>query len=147
MCVFFVRLLEPIPVEGKQIVGQWPFFITCWMCPLYNSFVLWTAIDPAWKQQKRYRRRLYIEEVTEALIKPHISKRRRLPRSSSAADIVMDAQSADAGAPGPAPIQTKCRRQCQLCTDKRRRIVSTCSKCEKPACKDHCMPICSLCFK
>lgn len=32
VCVFFVRLLEPIPVGGEQIVGQWPSFTTCWMC-------------------------------------------------------------------------------------------------------------------
>nr|XP_024661509.1 piggyBac transposable element-derived protein 4-like [Maylandia zebra] len=28
---------------------------------LYNGYVLWTAVDPAWQQSKAYRRRLYID--------------------------------------------------------------------------------------
>ncbi|KAI4808179.1 hypothetical protein KUCAC02_000245 [Chaenocephalus aceratus] len=50
----------------------------------YNAYVLWTSIEPSWQQQKPYRRRLFIEEVGEMLVTPHIKKRGRLPRSSPA---------------------------------------------------------------
>ncbi|XP_019219113.1 piggyBac transposable element-derived protein 4 [Oreochromis niloticus] len=131
----------------RRRTNRWPvaLFHNLLDVSLYNSFVVWTAIDPSWKQHKRYRRRLYIEEVAEALINPHILKRGRLPRSSGAADVVMSAQSAAAG-PTTAGPNTKDRRLCEFCTDKRRRTCSTCCKCEKPACKDHSLSICSLCF-
>lgn len=69
---------------------------------LYNAFVLWTSVDQAWHQQKPHRRRLYIEEVGETMIKPHLSKRERLPRSSTAAGLVRAAQ--DGAAAGPSGV-------------------------------------------
>ncbi|KAF3861194.1 hypothetical protein F7725_001449 [Dissostichus mawsoni] len=63
----------------------------------YDAYVLWTSIEPSWQQQKPYRRRLFIEEVGEMLVTPHIKKRGRLPRSSAAATMVSDLQGAAAG--------------------------------------------------
>ncbi|XP_033971716.1 piggyBac transposable element-derived protein 4-like [Trematomus bernacchii] len=107
----------------------------------YNAYVLWTSIEPSWQQQKPYRRRLFIEEVGEMLVTPHIKKRGRLPRSSAAATMVSDLQGAAAG---PSLIsEWKSRRQCNFCMD--RRVCSTCCKCGKFICKDHSLSICSPC--
>ncbi|KAK1877869.1 Methionine synthase [Dissostichus eleginoides] len=107
----------------------------------YNAYVLWTSIEPSWQQQKPYRRRLFIEEVGEMLVTPHIKKRGRLPRSSAAATMVSDLQGAAAG---PSLIsERKSRRQCHFCMD--RRVCSTCCKCGKLICKDHSLSICSPC--
>ncbi|KAI4796464.1 hypothetical protein KUCAC02_026966 [Chaenocephalus aceratus] len=103
----------------------------------YNAYVLWTSIEPSWQQQKPYRRRLFIEEVGEMLVTPHIKKRGRLPRSSAAATMVSDLQGAAAG---PSLIsERKSRRQCHFCMD--RRVCSTCCKCGKLICKDHSLSI------
>ncbi|KAI4822166.1 hypothetical protein KUCAC02_007725 [Chaenocephalus aceratus] len=55
------------------------------------------SIEASWQQQKPYRRRLFIEEVGEMLVTPHIKKRGRLRRSSAAATMVSDLQGAAAG--------------------------------------------------
>ncbi|KAE8300066.1 Activating transcription factor 7-interacting protein 1 [Larimichthys crocea] len=61
---------------------------------LYNAYVLWT-FDPSWQPNwKPYKQRLYIEEVGETLVTPHIKKRGRLPRSSAAAGIVANLRDA-----------------------------------------------------
>uniref|UniRef100_A0AAZ1Y4A3 PiggyBac transposable element-derived protein domain-containing protein n=1 Tax=Oreochromis aureus TaxID=47969 RepID=A0AAZ1Y4A3_OREAU len=132
----------------RRKTNRWPvaLFHNLLDVSLYNSYVLWTAIDPSWKQQKDYKRRLYVEEVGEALVNPHILKRGRLPRSSGAADIVTSAQSGQSAAAGPALIpKSKGRRPCDFCDEKRRRVVGTCCKCGKSTCKDHILFICSLC--
>ncbi|XP_063324172.1 piggyBac transposable element-derived protein 4-like [Pelmatolapia mariae] len=118
---------------------------------LYNGYVLWTAVDPAWQRSKSYRGRLYIEQVGEALVQPHIARRERLPRSVHTAEFVRQAQaaaSADAADPSPGPsaaIKPKMRKQCQLCPGKKSRVCTVCCKCGNGICKDHSLTICSNC--
>nr|XP_020475098.1 uncharacterized protein LOC109971293 [Monopterus albus] len=59
---------------------------------LYNAFVLWTWLDPSWQEHKTCKRRLFIREVGEQLVTAHIQRRERLPRASTAADLVMELQ-------------------------------------------------------
>lgn len=129
----------------RRRTNYWPMalFHNVLDVSLYNAYVLWTLIESSWPKQKGYRRRLFIEEVGEMLVNPHIAKRGRLPRSSAAAAVVTDLTAA---ASWTAPIiQCKSRRQCELCKDKRRRVVNTCCKCEKYTCKDHSVSICNNC--
>ncbi|KAL4009748.1 hypothetical protein ACER0C_003600 [Sarotherodon galilaeus] len=72
----------------RRRTNRWPMALFHNMIDvsLYNAFVLWTSVDRSWLQQKPHRRRLYIEEVGESMIKPHITKREHLPRSSAAAE-------------------------------------------------------------
>lgn len=114
---------------------------------LYNGYVLWTAVDPGWQQGKSYRRRLYIEEVGETLVKPQMAKRERLPRPSLIAELLKHAQGAASAGPSAGPsaaIKSKGRRQCEFCAENRR-VVTTCCKCGKGACKDHSLTICRNC--
>ncbi|XP_019111959.2 activating transcription factor 7-interacting protein 1 isoform X3 [Larimichthys crocea] len=111
---------------------------------LYNAYVLWT-FEPSWQpNRKPYKQRLYIEEVGETLVTPHIKKRGRLPRSSAAAGIVANLRDA---AP---PLIGKCkgRKRCDFCTDAKRRASCSiaCCKCGKVICKEHTLTVCRLCF-
>ncbi|XP_039866148.1 piggyBac transposable element-derived protein 4-like [Simochromis diagramma] len=129
----------------RRRTNYWPLalFHNVLDVSLYNAYVLWTSIESSWQKQKGCRRRLFIEEVGEMLVNPHIAKRERLPRSSAAAAVVTDMTAAAAWT---APItQCKSRRQCELCKEKRRRVVNTCCKCEKYTCKDHSVSICNDC--
>ncbi|KAL3972591.1 conserved oligomeric Golgi complex subunit 5 [Sarotherodon galilaeus] len=74
----------------RRRTSRWPLalFHNLIDVSLYNGYVLWTAVDPAWQQGKPYRRRLYMEEVGEMLVKPQMAKRERFPRSSLVAELV-----------------------------------------------------------
>lgn len=111
---------------------------------LYNAYVLWISVDPSWEQQKSHRRRLYIEEVGESLVKPHMIKRGRLPRTPAAAEMVTAERAAAAG-PSVSTESSRDRKQCEFCCDRRRRIGNTCYKCGRFICRDHSQFICGLC--
>uniref|UniRef100_A0AAX7T7S3 PiggyBac transposable element-derived protein domain-containing protein n=2 Tax=Astatotilapia calliptera TaxID=8154 RepID=A0AAX7T7S3_ASTCA len=129
----------------RRRTARWPvaLFHHLLDVSLYNGYILWKETDPSWHRAKSYRRRLYIEEVGEMLVQPWIVKRGYLPRSSLAADVVRSAQAAAAGP--SSGTQMKSRRQCQFCSDKRRRVVTTCCHCGKVACRDHSLSICKIC--
>ncbi|XP_063348689.1 piggyBac transposable element-derived protein 4-like [Pelmatolapia mariae] len=130
----------------RRRTNRWPMalFHNIIDVSLYNAFVLWTSVEQAWHQQKSHRRRLYIEEVGESLIKPHLSKRERLPRSSSAAELVRDAQ--DGAAAGPSGLtDPRGRKHCEFRLEKRRRVGNTCSKCGRFTCRAHSKFVCSHC--
>uniref|UniRef100_A0A0F8C411 PiggyBac transposable element-derived protein domain-containing protein n=1 Tax=Larimichthys crocea TaxID=215358 RepID=A0A0F8C411_LARCR len=140
----------------RRRTNRWPLalFHSLLDVSLYNAFVLWTSINPSWKQQKGHRRRLFIEEVGDALVTPHVERRERLPRSSAAAALVAGARSAAAergGAcgsgleegPGGGACRRMCRRMCDCC--RKRKVGSTCCKCGRFICKAHSLILCSLC--
>ncbi|XP_019123568.2 piggyBac transposable element-derived protein 4 isoform X1 [Larimichthys crocea] len=111
---------------------------------LYNAYVLWKSVDPSWHQQKSHRRRLYIQEVGEMLVTPHIKKRGRLPRSSAANELVKNLHIAAAG-PSPIIKAKGGRRLCNLCTGKKKRVSKSCGNCGRFTCKDHRLIVCSAC--
>ncbi|KAF3855401.1 hypothetical protein F7725_023456 [Dissostichus mawsoni] len=122
-------------MKRKQVVAIY----TCrrrtnwWPLALFHNLVEISHYNAY--QQKPYGRRLFIEEVGEMLVTPHIKERGRLPRSSAAATIVSDLQGAAAG---PSLIsEWKGRRQCHFCMDRIRRVCSTCCKCGNFTCKVH----------
>nr|XP_024655512.1 piggyBac transposable element-derived protein 4-like [Maylandia zebra] len=126
--------------------NRWPMAVFHNMIDvsLYNAFVLWTSVDRSWLQQTPHRRRLYIEEVGESMIKPHITKREHLPRSSAAAGLVTAVQYGAAA--GPSGLtHPKGRKRCELCCDYMRRVGNSCSKCGRFTCRAHSKFICSHC--
>ncbi|KAI4830712.1 hypothetical protein KUCAC02_002328 [Chaenocephalus aceratus] len=130
------KLLPPTPAGGEQIAGHLPSSTT-WL-----TFPITTPTSCGHQSSHPgSSRRLFIEEVGEMLVTPHIKKRGRLPRSSAAATMVSDLQGAAAG---PSLIsEQNSRRQCHFCMD--RRVCNTCCKCGKFICKDHNLSICSPC--
>uniref|UniRef100_A0AAX7VMN6 PiggyBac transposable element-derived protein domain-containing protein n=1 Tax=Astatotilapia calliptera TaxID=8154 RepID=A0AAX7VMN6_ASTCA len=78
----------------RRKTRRWPMCLFYHMIDvsLYNAFILFTAVEPEWNRRKRYRRRLFIDEVGRALITPTMMTRARLPRTPFAASLVLQAQ-------------------------------------------------------
>ncbi|ROL46206.1 hypothetical protein DPX16_19955 [Anabarilius grahami] len=100
----------------------------------FNSFVLWTAVDPSWNQGKTFRRRLFLEELGKM---PQISRRQRIPRQPSASTMVKDQQQENPN--------TRKRKFCKFCTDKKKKVASICKKCGKHICKVLTLTYCTSC--
>ncbi|XP_035765650.1 piggyBac transposable element-derived protein 4-like [Neolamprologus brichardi] len=81
----------------RRRTRRWPMCLFYHMIDvsLYNAFILFTAVEPEWNRGKRYRRRLFIDEVGRALITPTMMTRTRLPRTPFAASLVLQAQGKD----------------------------------------------------
>lgn len=56
----------------KRKTNRWPvaFFENMLDMSALNSYVLWLEVNPGWKEKKSYKRRLYLEELGEALVRP-----------------------------------------------------------------------------
>nr|XP_020449835.1 uncharacterized protein LOC109956816 [Monopterus albus] len=122
-------------------VNRWPLalFHNTLDVSLFNSYILWTVIQPCWNQNKSYQRKLFIEQVGETLVRAHILQRERLPRTPGAAGVM-----ADLWGPAAGPSKTKGRKQCFFCKEKKQ-AGNICCKCKKYLCKDHCLTIFSHC--
>uniref|UniRef100_UPI003AB0FFAC piggyBac transposable element-derived protein 4-like n=1 Tax=Centroberyx gerrardi TaxID=166262 RepID=UPI003AB0FFAC len=141
---------------------RWPLvlFYNILDISAYNSFVLWTAMDPSWNQAKTFKRRLFMEELGKMLVSPQMLRRQRLPRTPGAAAMVADlrdsvrASNKPTTCPRQEPLYSgdnsdsspsKARRWCEFCTGKKKKIATTCIKCGKYTCKDHSSSYCSSC--
>ncbi|KAJ4948838.1 hypothetical protein JOQ06_020361, partial [Pogonophryne albipinna] len=62
----------------KRMTARWPLvvFFNILDVSAYNSFVLWSEINPAWNQGKCNKRRLFMEELGRQLVIPHIQRRK-----------------------------------------------------------------------
>ncbi|ROL54037.1 Dual specificity protein phosphatase 26 [Anabarilius grahami] len=89
----------------QRVTRRWPMVIFFNMLDVsaYNSFVLWMEINPTWQKTKPYRRRLFLEELGEALVTPYIKRRQHLPRTQSSQNMVKEAQACYSGAATPQP--------------------------------------------
>nr|XP_061807312.1 piggyBac transposable element-derived protein 4-like [Nerophis lumbriciformis] len=60
---------------------SWPLCVFFHMVDIssYNAFVLFTEIYPDWNMKKSYKRRLFLEELGKALIRPEVLKREAPP--------------------------------------------------------------------
>ncbi|XP_048037142.1 piggyBac transposable element-derived protein 4 isoform X1 [Megalobrama amblycephala] len=149
----------------QRITRHWPMVIFFNMLDVsaYNSFVLWTEINPTWQKTKQYRRRLFLEELGEALVTPYMKRRQHLPRTQSSQNMVKEAQAT----PQPpsyskvmgehersprkkapfSPVSTPSKRKrCQVCESKNaRKTTMTCNKCNMYICGTHAV-ITSYCY-
>ncbi|KAJ8383623.1 hypothetical protein AAFF_G00215940 [Aldrovandia affinis] len=131
--------------------NRWPLtlFYNILDVSAYNAFVLWVAVDPSWNQTKKYRRRIFLEQLGQMLITPEMERRTHMPRTPSSAALVAEAQQGeDSGEPHleePGSSTTpKKRKSCQLCTV-RKRCMNTCFKCGIYICRAHTAHCCSNC--
>ncbi|XP_044023761.1 piggyBac transposable element-derived protein 3-like [Siniperca chuatsi] len=129
---------------------RWPLvlFYNMLDVSVYNAFVLWSAVDPFWNQKKTFKRRLFIEELGKMLVSPQMLRRQRLPRTPAAATMVVDLRKAGDNpmeSREPDSTSNKRRKLCEFCTGKKKRIATTCKKCDKYICKDHTSSYCSCC--
>lgn len=125
----------------------------------YNAFVLWTQIDLGWNAKKNHKRRLFLQELGNLLIKPYIERRERIPRDPATANIVRQLQSTTpttSSAAQSASVTTRPsgsraststtpttppaskRKRCQVCpSNKDRKTNTLCLDCRKYICKEH----------
>jgi len=117
----------------------------------YNALVIFLAVDPSWNQRKLYRRRLFLEELGNALVSPAIVRRERLPRAPVAAALVREIQVAAAGPAEPEPAVIRSsggkRGSCSLCPGQKKRTIGTCIHCGGHTCKVHQITCCKSCWK
>ncbi|KAL1276899.1 hypothetical protein QQF64_023572 [Cirrhinus molitorella] len=79
----------------RRMTARWPLviFFNITDVSAYNAFVLWSEINKDCNSGKLSRRRIFLEQLGYKLVKPHIERRRCLPRASTAAaTIVKDIQ-------------------------------------------------------
>ena len=139
--------------QGKRVVlemteGLQGITVTCDNLFTSYALVLFTAVDPSWKQAKSFRRRLFLEELGRSLVSAKIMRRKHPPRTPAAVTIVADIQ-ASAAAPDTgttASGSTKKRGLCWMCTGKKKKSATTCIRCEKFTCREHQIPCCRFCW-
>uniref|UniRef100_A0A3B3RN32 PiggyBac transposable element-derived protein domain-containing protein n=1 Tax=Paramormyrops kingsleyae TaxID=1676925 RepID=A0A3B3RN32_9TELE len=150
----------------QRMTRRWPMvvFYNILDVSAYNAFVLWTHIHLGWNSTKKHKRRLFLEELGNCLVKAHIQRRERVPRDPAAAALVRQLQSspsapsarrrvsaAVSSSASPASESTSTaeataslrppdskRKRCQVCpSNKDRKTNTSCFHCRKYLCKEH----------
>ena len=72
------------------MTGRWPLVVFHNILDIssYNAFVIWREINPDWMRGKRNKRRVFLQELGEALVTPFIARRERIPRTEASAAVV-----------------------------------------------------------
>ncbi|XP_029600134.1 piggyBac transposable element-derived protein 4-like [Salmo trutta] len=148
----------------RRMTARWPLVIFHNILDVssYNAFVIWREIKPDWMPRKRNKRRVFLEQLGKALVKPLIQRRQRLPRTEAASALVKVLQGADrdaapppareraagpdAAGPAAAPLVASKRKRCQLCPPKKDAKTHTaCCRCKKYICKGCSHAYCHTC--
>ncbi|XP_064809134.1 piggyBac transposable element-derived protein 4-like [Oncorhynchus masou masou] len=142
----------------RRMTARWPLVIfhNILDASSYNAFVIWREIKPDWMPGKRNKRRVFLEQLGKALVKPLIQRRHRLPRTQAASALVKVLQSATAEARPPAREQAAgpvsaaapppvASKRCQLCPPKDAKTHTACCRCKKYICKGSSHAYCHTC--
>ena len=109
--------------------------VACW-----NSFVVWMTNNPDWNRRNLAKRRLFLKDLAEALMKPHIWRRSVEVKLHSSVRIAMDlcgVKSPQANDEVPAARGDRPERgRCHMC-EKRNQVRGFCVMCHKFVCNDH----------
>ncbi|XP_041666997.1 piggyBac transposable element-derived protein 4-like [Cheilinus undulatus] len=132
--------------SSRRMTRRWPMVLFGNMLDVsaYNALVLWLEVNPEWNRGKNFRRRLFLQELGNCLVRPAMARRKRLPRTPNTAAMVEAAQRAADQSPSKAE-EPRAKRKCRLCHGKRSVFSRSCSKCGHAVCKDHTVWICSAC--
>ncbi|XP_068435159.1 piggyBac transposable element-derived protein 4-like [Clinocottus analis] len=151
----------------QQTSRRWPMvvFYNILDVSACNAFVLWTHIHQGWNATKKSKRRMFLEELGNSLVKPHIERRGRVPHDPDAASLVRQLQSSPCAPSTPSATQRASapasssasrastptrtdptrlrppdskRKRCQVCpSSKDRKTNFLCFNCKKYLCKEH----------
>lgn len=141
----------------KRKIKRWPMALFENMLDVssFNAFVLFTEMNPTWKiKQKKYRRRLFLLEIGDALVLPHIEVRKQLPRTENAHALVQAIRGIPIepnepttdGRPRKLPPVNK-RARCHVCTTRNNANLysNRCDKCKMYVCSEHFYKVCDKC--
>lgn len=92
----------------RRMTARWPLviFFNIIDVSAYSAFVIWSEINKDWNIGKLSRRRIFLEQLGYALVKPHIERRQCLPRASTAAATVVKDIQTETHTPTPPVVQT-----------------------------------------
>ncbi|CAG7721812.1 unnamed protein product [Allacma fusca] len=114
---------------------RWP--LTTFMALLdvtcINAYILWMQLNPEWEIQNLGRRQVFLEQLSEALISPHLNRRSWVGLSKNIQDsmLIMGAPNPGKSTEGPSG-----RGYCEI-NNCRKRTTAKCSTCKKFACPEH----------
>lgn len=85
----------------KRMTRRWPVAIFHNMVDIscYNFYVLYCEVYPEWKRKRTILRRSFLEKLAQQLVDPHIERRKTLPRTNAAIEVVHLVQSYASGRP------------------------------------------------
>lgn len=135
----------------KRKINRWPMAVFFNIIDVAGiaAFIIWTTKNPQWNDNKRCRRRIFLQQLGRSLVDAHLNQRRQNPyafqRGVRLAMSILDTTIAS-------PVKTKSadgkRRRCHLCPRQRdRKVATTCSTCHFSCCPDHHEIICSSCLE
>lgn len=141
----------------KRKINRWPMVIFENMLDvsMFNAFVIFIELNPAWNEKAiKYRRRLFIIDAADDLVRPYIDSRKRMPRSENANMVVRSIKCLPNYPNGPStsdrfqklPPANK-RARCQVCTSRNNPNLYTnrCDACKNHVCPEHFYKICDKC--
>ncbi|KAM9770316.1 DNA polymerase delta subunit 4 isoform 1-T1 [Menidia menidia] len=153
------KLLTAYSCKRRTI--RWPMVIFFDMLDIsaYNAFVVWMALNPEWKGVKLLKRRLFLEDLGKALVRPQIERRKHIPRTLGSAAMMRRIKEEDAGALSTQPTETQSaeaevvitinkRKRCEVCRPMMdRKTQHTCINCKKYICNTHTIKLCPSCVE
>lgn len=122
-----------------------------------NAYIIYIEIFPEWNARKKYKRRIFLQELGEALCNPHIERRRRMPRAHNAALVLARSVRGDVpplnneSVVRPAELAhdpaSQKRARCYKCpyTLNANKHSTRCDKCMKYICTAHHYKVCEDC--
>lgn len=102
----------------------------------YNGCIIWIIQHPQWNPGKNHRRRLYIQEVAQSLIDPHLQHRAQIPQLRNSNRRAMRATGIDPQNASQSTTEAGDGSRCFLCTE-RTRVRQKCNYCHMLVCKKH----------
>ncbi len=147
----------------RRTTRRWPlaFFLNMLDAVCVASLVVWMYADPGWKANVKHRRRLFLTELGEGLVRPFIARKAARGAGPSGADRAAiclagfedclppqeaaedaDEEEEEEEEIGPARVRLiaryRTRRVCSLCpAGRRKRQRQCCSLCLNSVCDDH----------
>ena len=134
----------------KRKINRWPmtFFFNMIDVAAIAVYVIWTRKNPEWNDNKQYRRRIFLQQLSRSLVDSHVNRRSQNPYAvQRGTRLAMS----NIGISMARPVNTTStragRQRCHICPSKRDRKVATqCSTCRLPCCPDHHKIICDTCL-
>ena len=102
-----------------------------------NSYLVWMKNNPNWNAARRYRRRLFLIELSTSLMKPLILRRAHQPRLQISVRQAIEACGVNLPAqPNEEREELPSRGRCHLCR-LRNQVKVRCNECQRFVCKEH----------
>jgi len=133
----------------KRKTRRWP------MTLFYNmidtaavaAYVIWCYKHPAYHQSKTHKRRLFLVDVAESLVREHLTRRMGNPQAmQGGVKLAFKAIGFDLGPNAAQAALPAGKKRCVICPRTvDRKTNARCSECGNPCCQEHCKTVCQLC--